>query len=280
MKSALSLTIGSVALAALTLPVLAADLDHPYPPPPFTPTPALNWSGFYLGVGVGGRWIHSDWTTTCLEPAAVGCPNNVFRDRFTLDNPSAFNVFGARGSVYGGYNWQFANWVVGVEGDWGFADDRVVHAGFPGTHLPVPGLADTATVRNLWDGSVRARLGYLATPSALVYATGGVSFIDQEVSAACVAGSFFVGGWCSFTNASTFSKTLVGWTVGGGIEWMFLPAWVARAEYRFTDYTNDSPSARFFTANPVDSFDATIDQRTHTFYVGLSYLFNSSTPYY
>jgi outer membrane immunogenic protein len=33
----------------------------------------------------------------------------------------------------------------------------------------------------------------------------------------------------------SFSDTRVGWTVGGGLEWLFLPNWSAKVEYLYYD---------------------------------------------
>jgi outer membrane immunogenic protein len=33
-----------------------------------------------------------------------------------------------------------------------------------------------------------------------------------------------------------FTKTLVGWTVGGGIEQAITPDWTVRLEYRYSDF--------------------------------------------
>jgi len=115
----------------------------------------------------------------------------------------------------------------------------------------------------------------LVTPQFLLYATGGVSWLDKEVTITCDAGAFSV---CLVPHSESVSKTMVGWTVGGGIDWMFAPSWVVRAEYRYADYTGDSLTNRFFAITPVDAFDVAVDQKTHTLTVGLSYLFNWGAP--
>lgn len=153
--------------------------------------------------------------------------------------------------------------------------------GIPGAHTTTNTSADSSEVNNRWDASIRARLGYLWTPTTLVYATGGVSWLNTRATASCPsAPSFGAGGWCGITpQTNIFEKTMVGWTIGGGFEWMFRPNWTVRGEYRYADYTGDSLTAVFFPPsaangnNPIDSFTATVDQRTHTATVGVSYLF-------
>lgn len=270
-------SIGVIALLSIVFPAVSADLPSAPVASPIPPPPTFSWTGFYAGLGFGGRWSEADWTTTCLQPTFVpGCNNTGFPGRFSVDNPSIFDQSGFRVNAYYGYNWQLASWVIGLEGDIAWADTSNTHTGIPGTHLAALTANDFAAVRDTWDASIRGRLGGLITPQALLYVTGGISWIQKELTASCATDiSFAFGGWCAITpQVSSFSKTLFGWTVGGGIEWMFAPNWIARAEYRFSDYTSDGLSVRFFVTNPIDSFDAVVDQKTHTAYVGVSYLFN------
>jgi outer membrane immunogenic protein len=274
MKRALELGLGLIALAGVTLPAAGADLGKaPLAPPPVV---VSDWSGFYLGVGLGARATESDWTTTCLSDLGIiaGCPGNaVFASRFTTDNPASFDNTGLRVSGYAGYNWQFTNMVLGVEADFGWGDNEETHRGIPGTHLVVNTSQDFATIKDVWDASIRLRAGYLVTPNALIYVTGGATWIEKEVTASCPsAPSFGAGGWCGFTpNTSTASQTSLGWTAGIGGEMKFGTNFIARAEYRYSDYTNDANAFQFL--NGVDTFDFQVEQKTHTAYVGISYLF-------
>jgi hypothetical protein len=118
------LFVGGVAIAALIAgPAIAADMPAPAPV-------VDSWTGFYVGASLGGRFTDSNWTTTCLSvgaPGGVGCPVNLIAQngsRLPLSNPSAFASATLRPSIYLGYNWQIANWVVGVEGDAGSGKAR------------------------------------------------------------------------------------------------------------------------------------------------------------
>jgi outer membrane immunogenic protein len=287
MKRGLTLGIGMLALIGSTFAAAAADLGaRPIGKAPVIAPPIYNWTGFYVGVGLGGRWTESDWTTTCLAPIALGtatCPNDVFAgtSRILNDNPGAFDTSGFRVSGYAGFNWQFQNWVLGVEGDFGWADNSSTRIGIPGTWSATfgPGV-DSSSINDTWDASARGRIGFLFAPQALVYVTGGAAWIEKEITATC--GGTFPVGWCNNPGgfAQTVTDTFFGWTVGGGVEWMILPSWILRAEYRFTDY--GSQTYTFFTTAGVpagsDSFTFDVEQKTHTAYVGLSYLFNWTRP--
>ena len=62
--------------------------------------------------------------------------------------------------------------------------------------------------------------------------------------------------------------TRSGWTVGGGVEYAFMPNWTVRADYRYFDfgsYTRGAP------ANGVAPYS--VANKLQTVTVGLSYKF-------
>jgi outer membrane immunogenic protein len=277
MKRALTLGISVLALAGSTFTAAAADLGRPIGKAPVMAPPVIfNWTGFYVGVGLGARWDENTWTTTCLQPLIdPTCGGNaIFATRFATGNPTVFEPdVGFRVSGYVGYNWQFQNWVLGVEGDFAWADNDQTVIGIPGTFLAgnLPLLNDTATVNDKFDASFRGRIGYLFAPQALFYVTGGVSWLEKEVSASCAAPAFPIS-WCAVVpQAQTDSNHHIGFTVGGGIEWMLTPNWILRAEYRYSEYQEETYT--FFGANPIDSFTFEVDAKTHTAYAGIAYKF-------
>jgi outer membrane immunogenic protein len=279
MKRLVFACIVLLALAAAG-PVVAADMrvKAPVYKAPPAMVAAHNWTGFYVGGSIGGRWADPVWTTTCLAPMAGGCFDPA---RLAFNNPARFDSASFRGGVYGGYNWQLAPmWVVGVEGDFAWARNRKTIAGIPGADQPTFAPGDTATVKQTWDAGVRGRVGFLIDPKVLLFATGGASWTRLEATAFCGT-PFAAGGFCDpisnfFGTASTLSKTLTGWTVGGGIEWMFAHNWLARGEYRYADYGR--LSGRFFPGfNGVvvygEAIDANVKLQTHTGLFGIAYKF-------
>jgi outer membrane immunogenic protein len=224
---------------------MAADLpsrkEAPvYIPPP--PPPPL-WTGLYAGLNIGGGWdasnggqgesayydprytIGAPIYTTSLTPVNQG--NNLF----FLPNG---NTVGSQGGVVGGaqigYNFQFNQFVLGVETDFqgtslsGGGNNPLVsypafynNSGGFGTNnnLAALGAVTGANISLSWFGTVRGRAGYLITPTLLIYGTGGFAY--GQVSA-----------W-------GFNTTPTGWTAGGGVEWLFAPHWSAKAEYLYVD---------------------------------------------
>jgi opacity protein-like surface antigen len=118
---------------------VAADLEASTPPPP----PAPNWSGPYTGVGVAARYNAVDANITSASvgtpPTAIPLPNVSagYTNPFLWwgSGPGAMQFIdnisiGVR--VYGGWNYQVAPaWVVGVEGDFAYANESAVFHGSP-----------------------------------------------------------------------------------------------------------------------------------------------------
>lgn len=82
------------------------------------------------------------------------------------------------------------------------------------------------------EGSFRGRIGW-AWNRFLLYGTGGIAFADVTND---YGESFCFGGGCSGLNFDSRTRTLVGWTAGGGIEYAFTPNWLFGVEYRYTDF--------------------------------------------
>ena len=261
---------GGIALAALLAApsAMAADLKAPlYKAPP--PVYLSSWTGFYLGIGLGWREINNDWNTTATFFPG-GAP--FF---FTTDPNPFFSNGAGRVSIYGGYNLQVAPTVViGVEADYGWADNHSTLASIPG--LGVQGFGSFTDVRGRWDGSVRGRAGYLITPMLLAYGTAGVAFQRVEETATCPADTTVCNPAFDTVTLSNASNR-VGYTVGGGLEAMF-GHFLARAEYRYANYGTFSFTA--FPAVPNRSFGANADliTSTHTVTVGLAYKFDGFGP--
>jgi outer membrane immunogenic protein len=218
----LSVGLSQIASAA-DLPVKAPVYKAP------AAVPVSDWTGFYVGASVGGRWDSSVWTTTSLE--GPGFPPDPF------DNPHRFTDGSLRAGGYLGYNWQVSpSWVVGIEGDFAWADNNSSAASIPGAS-GASGTGDTASVKDTWDGGIRGRVGYLINPTLMLFGTGGVSWLHSEASAHCGTNL----GWCADSNlgrTDTASSTVAGWTIGGGLEAMLTPNWLVRGEYRYSRYNS------------------------------------------
>jgi outer membrane immunogenic protein len=249
-----------------------------------------SWSGVYAGLGVGTRSTRTeatvtDWTSTTGTSLSITCAFIAGFGAGSCLNREPLNDTAFRLSPYLGLNWQVApQWVVGVEGDWGFADKTATLTGvtYPASGLISATAPEHFSVKTTWDASARGRIGFLTSPSVLVYATGGVAWLHVESTSTCnvfnssVAVLPCLNGFTPLTITNSHTKT--GWTVGGGLEAMLWGNWIARGEYRYADFGTISNTdvrtvgADVFTVN----YDLRI--RAHTATFGLAYKFDWGRP--
>jgi len=164
--------------ALIASPAAAADLSY-RKAPAFAAAPfnAYNWNGAYVGVNLGYQWGKvTNW--------GGGEPKGVM------------------GGGQIGYNWQFNQFVLGLEADVQGSAANDMFAPFK--------------FSNPWFGTVRGRAGY-AMNNILLYVTGGLAY---------------GGGRVEFAGISE-TQTHAGWTVGGGVEVGLTPNWTAKAEYLY-----------------------------------------------
>jgi len=239
-------TLKTVAVAAVTTVAAitaasAADLAaRPYTKAPAMVEPIYDWTGFYIGGNVGYSWGRSRDTSTLTNGAGTVLFSSI--DRANMD--------GVIGGGQIGYNWQVQNWVWGLEADIqgsGQKGSRAflcptgvcsppfgVIAVFPGAAVPV-----SLDQKLEWFGTVRGRVGFLATPRVLFYATGGLAYGEVRTAETIGAAAF------GFSR----SDTRVGYTVGAGVEGAIGGNWTAKLEYLWVDLGTTSNS--FVTTLPA-----------------------------
>jgi outer membrane immunogenic protein len=246
-------------------PASAADLLKA---PAMPPGPVSNWTGFYAGGNIGWAWDAS--TTASFGPA------NAATNVFFLANefPTALSPSpkGLVGGAQIGYNWQISQWLLGVETDF----QGSAYTG-KATATPVPvGFAPfttSVTQDNSWFGTVRGRLGFLVTPSLLVYGTGGLAYGKTEVSFTTF-GTGLATCPSNFTCATgASSSTRTGWAGGGGLEYMFAPNWSAKAEYLYVDLGSQSVTAFSPNFPTTFGFTATATYHENIVRAGVNYHF-------
>jgi outer membrane immunogenic protein len=235
--------LGAIAIAALSTTAFAADLPaRTYTKAPLTQmVPAYDWSGWYVGVN-GGYGEATNLVVGHLD-----------------DNPQGIKPTGGFGGGQVGYNWQFSNFVLGVEAD-------IQGSGIKKTVTDVNFL-DTFSSKLNWFGTVRGRFGVALAPSLLAYATGGFAYGNIVVDA---SGPVLTGGPFHYDNIRT------GYAVGGGLEWKFMPSWSIKGEYQYLDFGRATPVNAAGLAYNGPTFNTrrfVNDQRFNTVRLGLNYGF-------
>jgi outer membrane immunogenic protein len=179
---------GAIALAAAAataaVPARAADLPAAgyYNAP--APLSAFSWMGPYLGANIG-----YEWGKVSNNPTQ---PSGIF------------------GGIQAGYNWQFGQFVAGVE-----------------TDVQASAASDTFApwqFSNPWFGTLRGRAG-VAIGNVLVFGSAGLAYGSLTVDSP---------GNLSETRSS------LGWAAGLGAEVGFTPHWSAKAEWLYLDLSDRS----------------------------------------
>jgi outer membrane immunogenic protein len=200
-QSALVASVGALIASAVSAADLPAQTKAK--PAPIAALTSADWTGFYLGLYAGLGVQRSEGG----DPTGITGPGGV-----------EFIGQGFTGGGTAGYNYQlFPNWVVGLEGDFGYLGlDRAFTDYFPDQRI---------NSKTSWIGTVRARVGYSDGPT-LSYLTGGAAWVHtRDVNDFTVFGGPRVSR----------SETNGGFAVGTGVETRLSGNWTAKAEQLYVD---------------------------------------------
>jgi outer membrane immunogenic protein len=227
------LLFGTAAFLAFAAPAMAADIPaRTYSKAPAYTAPELVYN--WTGFYIGGH---------------VG-------GAFAGNNSLAGTGGRFLGGVQGGFDYQFApNWVLGAEAQYSWLANTNNSVAFPGSVL--------VTSNNNQLGSATGRFGYTWGP-ALLYAKGGYAWRDNPNIGVTVGGAP-----AAFTTDASHKD---GYTVGGGLEYLFAPNWSAKAEYQYYNFGTTT-----FTS-PAPIAGARFRDDEHTVKVGINYRFGWGGP--
>ncbi|AMN40911.1 outer membrane protein [Rhodoplanes sp. Z2-YC6860] len=210
------------------------------------PLPQTNWNGLFVGGVFGGA-------SSSISGSGIDRGSNPAGTAEIGNNGTGFT---AGGQI--GYNWMVTpKWVLGVEGDvsWLGIDHMSndyfnVVGGNSGTPSALGSKAS-------WIATARGRIGYSTGP-ALLYATGGGAWVNTK-------DTLFASSILSS------SKTLSGWTVGGGIETAMWTNWSMKTEYLYVDAGRGDT-----LTDVVNGFSIAADHKYHLFRSALTYRFGGN----
>jgi outer membrane immunogenic protein len=194
--------LGTTMIAGLLVAGAAQAADLRAPVYKAAPAPYFSWAGWYLGASIGGAFGHD----------SILDVNEIAGTRYS-NHPSG--VFGG-GQI--GFNFQSGQFVWGVEADLGGMGLSKT------TNEPGGGGILFTTIKSGFYGDVTGRLGIAAWDRTLLYVKGGYAFYDGKISQTDVP------------EATVGKSGHSGWTIGGGFEQMFSPAWSWKVEYLHFDF--------------------------------------------
>ena len=252
MKKALLASVASLATAS-ALSAFAADLPS-RKEPAIVPPPPL-WTGFYAGLNAGYNFgtnqnvdvqnIAPPWTF--VDDGSAIVPGNA---AFALGGLASIAQSGFVGGGQVGYNYQYnSSFLLGLEADIqgaGIRGGSVTNGAAASPNLSriphdMTAIGASAIQGGVdWLGTVRGRLGYLWSPTLLIYGTGGLAYggawanvAQNGVEDTNLRGAYELTN--TWLGGGRQSQILTGWTAGGGAEWMFAPNWSVKAEALYWD---------------------------------------------
>ena len=276
--------LSAAALAAFTGSAFSADLPA-HKEPVVAPAAPRMWTGLYAGLNAGGTWSNSNAQT--LGVALAGTNDTQLWTAPIFNNAEAYSRAasassglnsGSNGGFIGGgqigANWQFTDsFVTGLEADiqgtTSKSDPNIVTTVVP-TIFRDSWVGIKSGGRSLdYIGTVRGRLGWLAMPTLLLYGTGGLAYggvgmnANSMVTNTRYSPNIITPGF----GTVNYSNTQVGWTAGGGGEWMFAPNWSAKVEYMYYDL--GSASQNFSMSSVADGpFTGVVISKEYAIYSG------------
>ncbi|WP_375641589.1 MULTISPECIES: porin [unclassified Bartonella] len=246
-----SLVTTSVIAIAAASAAQAADVVIPHETAPAViAAPSFSWTGFYIGGQVGNFSSKVD--------AYDSETNRKVTDKDWTPKPSGF-----MGGIYVGSNVDLGNGLIlGVETDavWADREDSKAHSeaigaigldafkdellaakATPATGKTIAGIAATdkrvegTSIKEKWSGATRVRVGFAAVDRIMPYVAGGIAYTQLQIVGFLKAEG---ADGAEIASAKVFdqSKTMVGFTVGGGVDFAMTDNVLLRAEYRYSDY--------------------------------------------
>lgn len=242
------------------------------------------FNGTYLGATMGGAWGTSDYHT---NPGCPALPTNAVFCNASPD-PTAVNGTAVAnsgkgtlsstsfiGGIEGGHNWQIHNFVVGGEADFsGLHLNKSLETNgiFPSLFLGNSYVLDNSFSTD-WLATIRGRAGVTVTPKLLFYATGGVAFVDYDLSSSYqdnAISPLFPGG----TGTDNQSGVKTGWTVGGGGEFFLSQSVSVKLEYLYMNFgTTTFAIPVSNTPDYTQTMHTSFDMNINLVRLGLNYQF-------
>lgn len=167
-----------------------------------------DWSGIYVGGKLGGAFSDISWTDNYNEFVAPG--------------GASFSPNSIAGGVFAGANLQMGNWIFGLE----FAFEGM---GLNQSVSPVVA-TDSFKTEIDWLFSIEPRLGY-TWDRTMVFVKGGWIGGNATLSESGLSANPAYAGQIATASSSDFFD---GWSIGGGVEYAWLPSVIVGLDYRYT----------------------------------------------
>ncbi|VEJ45107.1 outer membrane protein [Bartonella vinsonii] len=263
----------SIFSLTLVSAVQAADIIVPEQSTPVIAVPAFSWTGFYIGGQLGN--FSSKTGLSYEEDDKTGKWIPVKKDLLP-------KLSGFEGGIYAGSNVDIDNgFIIGIDTDVIWSDkknmksisssdveppkeshsEKLGETSRATEHTDVHPITVQYTLKQKWAGATRARVGFVVD-RMMPYVAGGVVYTQLQNIFALPANTTERA-----VNLSALvhdeKKTMIGYTLGGGVDFAMTDNVIVRAEYRYSDY-----GKKKFAQDKIE-----MSYKTNDFRVGVAYKF-------
>lgn len=231
--------------------------------------PAMDWSGAYLGAGLGGV---VDIANTSGQGSDNGQPAYFnATDLAQLRSALAAQNSTTRlaGQVFAGFGQQTGQLYYGLEASMGTASlegSRTTSQDYDS--LPGTSFTNTLAYSAHWQAALRARLG-IARDNWLAYVSGGLAATQFHLDATFSD----TNGATPGRGSSSSDPLVLGATLGLGAEYALDEHWSVRADYAFTHFGEASTTMAIVYPGFSSDLRNGVQLSSHTVTAGLSYRF-------
>jgi outer membrane immunogenic protein len=223
------LALSAVAIASGLNPLSARADGYSRPVSVYSPVPFIGWTGFYIGGHLGGAWSDVSWENVNLTGERV--------------NNDASGFIGG-GQI--GYNQQFGNVVLGVEGT---LSGSTLDGDFrSGKKVPVTYSTEVSTIATL-----TGRLGFTVN-QWLVYGKAGWAGVQIDV----------IGQNAALGDNFSFDDWRSGWTIGAGIDYKVARNISLGVEYSLIDLGSSHYHSTTTLGQPINIVDHDVQVQSIT----------------
>lgn len=231
--------------------------------PMATASPTNDWTGFYFGAKAGAVFSNFD-TNTSTQAGSMF--SSELANVVNHAGNQTINTSGFLSGIESGYNWQFNQFLFGLEADFqslstnGVKYSNAVIYDNAGDQFVITSYAD-----NNWLLTARPRLG-LVTNNWLLYGTGGLSLAylrsDFLFSNSLGSGSF---------ESQRVHSIKPGYVVGAGVETHLTHHVSLKAEYLFEDFNKTNASLMHQSTSTSQPFFNWMRLNANLISLGLNY---------
>ncbi|EJF85005.1 outer membrane protein [Bartonella rattimassiliensis] len=235
----------------------------------------FSWAGFYFGGQIGGFSSKTSAITPDVDIPLYPDEESKRKPWIPVQKNYMPELSGFVGGLYAGVNFDLGNnFIMGIDTDIlltekkntkTFSRSEESSASGTGTEEPRASVSDSENIENKngdvmarqfhkgsalrnqrdaqkssltfnhtltqkWTGATRARVG-LSAHRVMPYIAGGIAYGQfQDVLSTVITGDE------PFNRTSDVTKMMMGYTVGGGVDFAMTDNFIVRAEYRYSDF--------------------------------------------